>query len=126
VARLDADGPAAPPEADGGLEPCHESADREEVAMLGAAFEGAGVPYVLQAGTALSLLDGERLFAGKRADSWHARLWVHAPRLPEAARLLAAVRAQIQSESEAVEMPEALEGETADEFERRLSGESTS
>ena len=80
------------------------------------------MPYVLQAGTALSLLDGERLFAGRSAGAWEGRVWVHAPRLAEASRLLATVRSRHRDAAATTEreLPEPREDETLEEFERRL------
>lgn len=123
VAELDRQPGAGSPDLEGvGLEPCLESASREEVANLAAALEGSDIPYVLQAGTALALLDGERLFGGKHAGSWEGRLWVHAASSHEAARLLAAVRARLKAAADPADLPEAQEGETAEEFERRHRG----
>lgn len=85
----------APPPAESGhpLEPLHATRDPEELGTLVEMLEEARIPYILQAGTAMSLVAGEDLQGGE-PDFWEARVAVHGPRLPESRELLAALKAQ--------------------------------
>lgn len=56
-----------------GLTPLMETTDGEELADVVDRLEKAGVPYVVEAGTALSLLDGRE---GELPQPWQARLSV--------------------------------------------------
>jgi len=68
------------------LEPLLRTPSADVMSMLVDALEQAEIPYVLQAGTALALLDGERIFGAQPA-AWEARLWVPGDRLEEAKAL---------------------------------------
>ena len=85
----------APPAAASGhgLEPLHATREPEELGALAELLEEARIPYLLQAGTAMSLVSGEDLESGE-PDFWEARVVVHAPRLDEAKTLLAGLLAQ--------------------------------
>ena len=58
------------------------------VGALIEALEAAHVPYVIEAGTALRVLDGEEDDLD-RPDPWGARIWVTAAKRDEAAEILA-------------------------------------
>lgn len=75
------------------LEPLHATREPEELGALTELLEEARIPYVLQAGTGMSLVSGEDLHDAE-PDYWEARIAVHGPRLGEAKQLLAALRAQ--------------------------------
>lgn len=57
-------------------------------------LERAEVPYVIEAGTALRLLDGE-VEELEMPDVWEARIWVTAARIEEAKEILREVRLYI-------------------------------
>ena len=69
------------------------TSDPELLAELAGRLEEAEVPYVVQAGTGLALLDDQALLVG-RPQAWEARIWVATERLPEATVL----RAQLLEE----------------------------
>jgi hypothetical protein len=69
------------------LEPLLRTHSGDAMSAVVDALEAAEIPYVLQAGTALALLDGERL-SGARPSDWEARVWVPADRLDDAKDLL--------------------------------------
>ena len=81
---------------DSALEPVLRTASGDVMSAIVDALEAAEVPYVLQAGTALALLDGERLF-GNRPSDWEARVWVPSERLDEAKGILRDLRRQGQA-----------------------------
>jgi hypothetical protein len=60
------------------------------VGALLEALEAAHVPYVIEAGTALGVLDGEEEL--DRPEPWAARIWVTAPKSEEAAEILATAK----------------------------------
>lgn len=65
-----------PPEAPPRLSPVERTGDPDRLAVLLETLEGAGVPYVVQAGTALSLLDMEAEPEISRPQEWEARIYV--------------------------------------------------
>ncbi len=69
------------------LTPLGETASPGELEGLLGALEDARIPYVVQAGTALSLLDGAIVEASGLPEPWGARVWVLGSRLAEARRL---------------------------------------
>ena len=69
------------------------TSDPELLAELAGRLEEAEVPYVVQAGTGLALLDDQALLVG-RPQAWEARIWVATERLQEATVL----RAQLLEE----------------------------
>jgi hypothetical protein len=72
------------------LEPFHETSSSDELASILEAFEEQQVPYVVQAGTALSLLSASA--AGVHLpEEWRARILVHGQALPTAREILAAL-----------------------------------
>ena len=71
----DASATAPIEEEEGGLAPFHETWSSDELAAILEAFEELGVPYVVQAGTALSLLTQE-VEASELPEEWHARILV--------------------------------------------------
>jgi hypothetical protein len=73
------------------LHPLTVTHDPEELGELAFALEEARLPYVVHAGTALALEDGEPLRAGE-PDAWAARISVHTPRYAAAQELLIALR----------------------------------
>jgi hypothetical protein len=83
--------PSPGTEIEPGLEPMLRTSNSDEMSLLIEALEAAEIPYVLQAGTALALLDGERLFAS-RPGAWEARIWVASDRLDEAKEVVGNVR----------------------------------
>lgn len=74
------------------LEPFHRTTNPDELAVLLEALEELRVPYVVQAGTALSLAAGGDLDDGEQPDPWEARIAVLASGLPQARELLARLR----------------------------------
>jgi hypothetical protein len=59
--------------------------------LLGALLEGLEderIPYAIQAGTALCMLDGQELPQAGEPDFWEARILVLASKVPQAATLL--------------------------------------
>lgn len=62
------------------------TSDPELLAELAGRLEEAEVPYVVQAGTGLALLDDQALLAG-RPQAWEARVWVATERLQQAKAL---------------------------------------
>ncbi len=69
------------------LEPLEEVADPGRLEQLLAVLESGGIPYVVQAGTALSLLDGPADAAAVLPQPWQARVWVLGTRFAEAQAL---------------------------------------
>jgi hypothetical protein len=67
----------------------------ERLAELTSRLEAAELPYVVEAGTALALLDNEKALLPHSPSSWEARLWVAADRLKEAKAILAEVHAEL-------------------------------
>lgn len=70
-------------------------ADTHDPEELGAFVEGleeAMIPYVLQAGTALALLDGDALREDGEPDDWRARVAVPAAEAPQAKAMWAQLR----------------------------------
>lgn len=72
--------------------------DPERLAELTTRLEAAELPYVVQAGTALALLDDEEALLPHSPSTWEARLWVASDRLAEAKTILAAVHAELGRE----------------------------
>jgi hypothetical protein len=63
--------------------------DSDRLGILLARLESAQVPYVVEAGTALSLLDDESAPVPTVPDPWEARVWVPAGFAERAAEALA-------------------------------------
>jgi hypothetical protein len=88
VEALD-DGSAA-----GALAPLGEVRHPDELMELVDRLEKASVPYVVEAGTALALLDDpEREL--EAPEPWEARVWVAAPLAERAERILREVRREL-------------------------------
>jgi hypothetical protein len=90
VSELGADDEEEVPASLKGL--AHESSP-ELIADLLDRLERAGVPYVIQAGTALAVFEGERTTADHPLE-WEARVWVIDEFEREAQRVLAEVRVE--------------------------------
>ena len=67
--------------------------DPDRLAMLVETLESAQVPYVVEAGTALSLLDDDSAPELSFPESWQARLWIPGNFAARAAELIAEVAA---------------------------------
>jgi hypothetical protein len=67
----------------GPLSALEVTSDPELLAELAGRLEEAEVPYVVQAGTGLALLDDQALLGG-RPQAWEARVWVATERLQQA------------------------------------------
>src|SRR5688572_24011096 len=80
VAELPAE--TAAEEEAGPLAALEVTADPELLAELAGRLEEAEVPYVVQAGTGLALLDDQGLLGG-RPQAWEARVWVATERLQQ-------------------------------------------
>lgn len=81
-------GDAAPSRSD--LVMLADVANRYDAAAIAERFELESIPYVLQYGSAMSHLEGKRLF-GRRESTWRGLLWVEARQLSLARRLLGEV-----------------------------------
>lgn len=73
------------------LEPFHETHNSDELAALLESLEENGIPYVVQAGTALALLSGAT-GSSNLPEEWHARILVLGSRLSGARALLELLR----------------------------------
>ena len=73
---------------DDALEPLHETRSSDELGELLERLEDERVPYLIQAGTALALLDGHDLAEAAQPDHWEARVAVSAPLLRRAREIL--------------------------------------
>lgn len=87
VARVDFE------EEEEGLAPFHETWSSDELAGILEAFEEQRIPYVVQAGTALSLLTQE-VEAGDLPEEWHARILVAGGHQARAREILNELRRQ--------------------------------
>ena len=67
--------------------------DPDRLAILVETLESAQVPYVVEAGTALSLLDDDSAPELSSPESWQARLWIPGNFAARAAELIAEVAA---------------------------------
>jgi hypothetical protein len=81
------------PEHLGNLMPLAEESSPELVADLLDRLEKAGVPYVIEAGTALAMLGNEEIVLDT-PDSWEARVWIAQAFGERGSRILAEVDAQ--------------------------------
>ena len=81
------------------LAPLTAETDPDMVSTLLQGLESVDIPYVIQAGTALPLLDGEEESLTSPRP-WSARIWVAPQRATEAAELLAWVRADVKRQRE--------------------------
>ena len=79
------------------LAPLTQSGASEFIAELLDRLEKASIPYVVEAGTALALLDGAREDLGPKLQ-WHARVWVAAWMSEEAQALLEELRAELKAQ----------------------------
>ena len=93
VEALDEQAIAVIEEEAGGLEPFHETASSDELAAILEAFEEQGVAYVVQAGTALSLLTAE-VDPGDLPEDWQARILVAGAHRSRAREILGELRRQ--------------------------------
>lgn len=71
----------------GPLAPLDVTNSPDRLAELTALLEAAEVPYVIQAGTALALLDDAETLLPHAGNAWEARLWVASDHLAEARAL---------------------------------------
>lgn len=69
------------------------------VAAVVDGLERAEVPYVIEAGTALRLLDGQ-VDAIDTPEPWQARIWVTPAKADEALEILNTARAELAAESQ--------------------------
>jgi hypothetical protein len=99
VTQLPADWQAEEGE-DGPLAPIDVTHSPERLAELTSRLEAAEVPYVVQAGTALALLDDEEAMLPHAPGTWEARLWVAADRRQEAKTILADVHMELGQEQQ--------------------------
>lgn len=76
------------------LEPFHETGSSDELGAILEVLEEHSIPYVVQAGTALSLLAGGAFQGLALPEEWTARVLVLGARLKEARTLLEQLRAQ--------------------------------
>jgi hypothetical protein len=67
------------------------------VAALAEALETARVPYVIEAGTALAILDGDAESLDEPGD-WNARIWVTVAKADEAVAILEETRAVLKQQ----------------------------
>jgi len=84
---------SAVPDQIGNLMPLAEERSPELVADLLDRLEKAGVPYVIEAGTALAMLGNEEIVLD-RPDAWEARVWIAEAFGERASRILAEVDQQ--------------------------------
>ena len=94
-------------------------------------LERAEVPYVIEAGTALRLLDGE-VEELEMPEVWQARIWVTAARVEEAKEILREVRVYLAQQAEELERGKPMFAtlwrfttRTPEEFERHYGPEGT-
>jgi hypothetical protein len=80
-----------------GLEPFHETHSSDELAAILESLEEGGVPYVVQAGTALSLLTPSATGADELPEEWQARILVPGASLKAARELLRQLREAARS-----------------------------
>jgi hypothetical protein len=71
----------------------------EFVALFAAALEKAGIPYAIEAGTALRVLDGD-VETIEVPEPWLARVWVMGSRLEEGQAIHEEVRLAVLREQE--------------------------
>lgn len=79
-----------------GLEPLVHESSPELVAELLDRLERANIPYVIQAGTALAVLEGE-VAALDAPLPWEARVWTVDRFVGPAGRILSELRAEVLS-----------------------------
>jgi hypothetical protein len=75
-----------------GLEPFHETWSGDELSAILELFEEHAVPYVVQAGTALSLLTPSAFHGAELPEEWHARILVPGASLRTARELMKALQ----------------------------------
>lgn len=89
----------APTEAEtdeaGPLAALEVTGDPELLAELTGRLEQAEVPYVVQAGTALALMEEDGALIGGRPEAWEARLWVATAELNQATAIRAKLLAEL-------------------------------
>lgn len=85
--------PETPPPGDVQLVPLTDDCTPDELAGLADHLEQAGVPYVVEAGTALTLLD--RIVEGAfEPERWRARVYIASAFEARAQRILARIKAE--------------------------------
>ena len=87
--------------------------DADRLAILLEQLENAQVPYVVEAGTALSLLDDESGPELSAPDPWQARLWIPGSFGARAAEAIAEAPAS-ETRAEPIETAEPEESEALD------------
>ena len=93
---LVAEAPAESEDGDTGpLAALEVTGDPELLAELTGRLEQAEVPYVVQAGTALALLEEDGALLGGRPEAWEARLWVATEKLDQATAIRAKLLAEL-------------------------------
>ena len=90
------------------LVPLWETHDPDELAALVEGLEHANIAYVVQAGTALSVLDGSSFREAGFPDHWHARVSVVAAGAEQAMELLKPLRESLKSDRPWVQKPELM------------------
>ena len=78
------------------LAPLTQSRASGYIADLLERLEKASIPYVIEAGTAIALLDGEREDLGSRLE-WSARVWVASWMIEEAQSELQKLKADLRA-----------------------------
>ena len=79
------------------LVPLTEERDSRVVDGIIDMIERTNIPYVIEAGTAMRVMDGEEL-TSEEPDLWFARIWVIKSRYDEAVTLLRDVRAWVKQQ----------------------------
>ena len=74
------------------LEPLALETSSDVVGALVEGLESEHIPYVVQAGTAMSLIDGD-VDELTEPEPWHARIWIAPGRSEEAKAMLAEIKA---------------------------------
>lgn len=88
------------------LEPFHETWSSDELAVLLDSFEENRIPYVVQAGTALSLLTASAFNASSLPEEWHARILVPGSSLRAAREILKLLRQGAGNPAQAATRPD--------------------
>ncbi|GMU66608.1 MAG: hypothetical protein AMXMBFR36_28820 [Acidobacteriota bacterium] len=82
------------------LEPLVEVTRRRELPLLVERLEAAGIPYLIQSGTALRMLESQTLVNAVRGSEWEARVLVVSSRDEEAREIVREVSDILRDEPE--------------------------